>query len=211
MLPILGAHQRATVNPLPSGSAQAAAAVPTQSPTITDQAVIAPASTNLSPAGSPVHPHVSFTYQEKLKDADFFQEQKTDFAPIALPATAQSAALAPNQAFFSGQSGRLLAARFVGRDARTDGDFRYASGKPEFQAWMQADEALQKIPPGQLGGSLTPELLQNLDNLSSVSQLGSFSGSAGYLVRPQETVAKGNPKTARQHQGWAGRPEERSV
>jgi prophage maintenance system killer protein len=140
-----------------------------------------------------LHPYESSTFNGKLKDANFFKEKQTAFVadPYGLGVTATpSATLAPNSQFFSGQSGRLLAARFIGPEGRTDGDFRYAYGKQEFQAWMKADETLQDIPQGKLADNLNIDLLKNLNKLSFVPDKNSVEGMVEYLGR---TIRRGRP------------------
>ncbi len=87
---------------------------------------------------------------------------------------------APGARFFAGRVGRIHAARFVARDRRTDGDFRYAYGEEAFRAWMRADARLAEIPVGALADALDLGLLAELNRIAYVPETqGSYD--AGFF------------------------------
>ncbi len=111
---------------------------------------------------------------DQLRRPDYFGESQT----VANVSTEQLLRLAQvgrldaqahrpsDPFFFSGEYGRYLAARYINRNRRTDGDFRYAYGVQGFKAWARTDRYLARIPVGKLADRLTLDTLQELSRLS---------------------------------------------
>ncbi len=108
---------------------------------------------------------------EKLKDPNFFGEKDT----VTTEATAESLGGAqavlkrlqePTNHFFSGDVGRLMAARLINRGSRNDADFRYSYGQEGFKNFAKADAILNRIPQGKLAKRFDVALLTEVNQVA---------------------------------------------
>ena len=118
-----------------------------------------------------VIPKTKDPIHQKLKDPNFFGEKNPAKDNISVEslggkADALKQLKEPGDQFFSGDVGRLMAARLINRSSRNDADFRYSYGQAAFKNFAKADAVLNKIPTGQLANRLDVALLTKLNKIS---------------------------------------------
>ncbi len=120
---------------------------------------------------SRIIPKTKQPIHKKLKDPNFFGEKnpaKDNISAESLMGGGDTLKQLkePSDLFFSGDVGRLMAARLINRSGRNDADFRYAYGQKAFKNFAKADAVLNKIPKGEFANRLDVALLTKLNKIS---------------------------------------------
>jgi antitoxin (DNA-binding transcriptional repressor) of toxin-antitoxin stability system len=155
-----------------------------------------------------VIPETKTPIHKKLKDPNFFGENDAANDNLSVKNfTGREEALKrlqqPTDAFFSGDHGRLMAARLVNREGRNDGDFRYSYGKESFQNFAKADAILNKIPKGKLSSSLDIALLAKINKTAFAKGGDAPVVTLGKALRTIFTGKKSKIGELRNYQNYA--------
>ena len=105
---------------------------------------------------------------KKLQTRNFFNETEVATKPVLSPNLLAEALRSDSSLLVNGMAGKVLAAAFVNRAQRNDGDFRYASGENAFRSCMKAHNFLSDIPTGGLSKQLDVDLLSQVHELGFV-------------------------------------------
>jgi len=138
-------------------------------------------------AKNSVLPERKTPIHQKLKDPNFFGEKDAIKGEPTLESVGGAQATLkrlqePTSQFFSGDVGRLMAARLINRGSRNDADFRYAYGQEGFKNFAKADAILNRIPQGKLAKRFDVALL------TEVNKVAFAEGGDSALVRVGKTL-----------------------
>lgn len=119
-------------------------------------------------AANRVLPERKTPIHQELKDPNFFGEKDAinEYLKVELVQGADAALKRLPEAsnlFFSGDVGRLMAARLINTGSRNDADFRYSYGRKAFQSFATADAILRRIPKGELASNFDVALLAKVN------------------------------------------------
>ncbi len=155
-------------------------------------------------AAKSILPERKTPIHEKLKDPNAFGEKDKieNTVPVERWKGADKALTQlqePGNWFFSGDSGRLMAARLINRESRNDGDFHNAYGQQSFRNFAKADSILNAIPKGQFASKLDVALLAKVNKTAFAEGGDGAVVTAGKSLRtlfsPKTKIAQGEVRS----------------